>query len=34
MKLMVQMRYFTWYNFLAIFILSMGVYYAFVWICD
>ena len=34
MKLMVQMRYFTKYNFLAIFILSMGIYYAFVWLCN
>ena len=34
MKLMVQMRYFTGYNFLAIFILSMGIYYAFVWACN
>jgi len=34
MKLMIQMRYITGYNFLAIFILSMGIYYVFVWMCN
>jgi hypothetical protein len=34
MKLMVQMRYFTSYNFITIFILSIGIYYAFVWVCN
>jgi len=34
MKLMVQMRYFTKYNFIAIFLLSICIYYAFVWACN
>jgi len=28
------MRYFTKYNFIAIFILSIFIYYAFVWACN
>jgi len=31
---MVFMRYYTFWNFLAIFILSIGIYYAFVWTCN
>lgn len=31
---MVQMRTFTWWNFTAIAILSLGIYYAFVWACN
>lgn len=31
---MVFMRFYTYWNFLSIFVLSIGIYYAFVWICD
>lgn len=31
---MVQMRHFTLYNFIAIIILSVGIYYAFMWVCN
>lgn len=31
---MVQMRYFTWYSWLAILGLSIGIYYAFMWACN
>ena len=34
MKLMVQMRFFTKWNFLCIFVLSIGIYYAFMWACN
>ena len=33
-KLMVQMRYFTGYSWLAILGLSIGIYYAFMWACN
>lgn len=32
LKLMVSMRYFTTANFVAIFGLSLGIYYAFMWV--
>lgn len=32
--LMDQMRYFVWQSFLAILVLSLGIYYAFMWVCN
>jgi len=29
-----QMRYFVWQSFLAIIVLSFGIYYAFMWTCN
>lgn len=34
LKLMVQMKYFTRQNFVAIIVLSIGIYYAFMWVCN
>ena len=34
LKLVVQMRYFTRQNFVAILVLSIGIYYAFMWVCN
>ena len=31
---MMQMRYYSYWNFIAIFLLSVGIYYAFVWIAN
>ena len=31
---MVFQRFFTVWSFIAIFLLSMGVYYAFMWACN
>lgn len=34
LKLMVQMKYFTTWNFITIIVLSVGIYYAFMWACN
>lgn len=31
---MVQMRHFTRANWVAILVLSIGIYYAFMWVCN
>lgn len=31
LKLMVTSRYFTWFNMISIFFLSLGIYFTYVW---